>query len=276
MPQKKILLLGKIIRYLSRIPLRILVKFKIFLKTKKNYQSELINEQRRLFLNIDLDRKAGKDLVNKVCGEIFNHGYDESEGMFSEHLIIMGSLSIVKQKYKRILEIGTYDGKSALLLSKLFTQAEIVTIDLPSDTSDYVSSYHRESYHKKFVEERDNLLRKSEQIKFIEMNSVRLSDYDLGKFDLIWIDGAHGYPVVAIDIINAFRLIKSGGIVMLDDVHKSVKKSDNLYSSVASFEVLNLLKNNGLIDDYKLFRKRLGVKYNIKDYTEKFVGLVKF
>ena len=63
---------------------------------------------------------------------------------------------------------------------------------------------------------------------------------------------------------------------MLDDVHKSVKKSDNLYSSVASFEVLNLLKNNGLIDDYKLFRKRLGVKYNIKDYTEKFVGLVKF
>ena len=31
---------------------------------------------------------------------------------------------------------------------------------------------------------------------------------DTYEFDLIWVDGAHGYPVVTTDIINALRLAK--------------------------------------------------------------------
>ena len=47
------------------------------------------------------------------------------------------------------------------------------------------------------------------------MNSVNLLNHKKS-YDLIWIDGAHGYPVVCIDIINAItKLIRDGGLYMM-------------------------------------------------------------
>ena len=39
------------------------------------------------------------------------------------------------------------------------------------------------------------------------------------KYDLIWIDGAHGYPTVTIDIINSLKLINNDGLIICDDVY---------------------------------------------------------
>ena len=40
--------------------------------------------------------------------------------MSSEHKVLFASISVSKEKYKEILEIGTHDGKNALYLSKIF------------------------------------------------------------------------------------------------------------------------------------------------------------
>ena len=45
------------------------------------------------------------------------------------------------------------------------------------------------------------------------------------KYDLIWIDSAHGYPVVCIDIINSLHLINEKGIIMAKELLKILKKS---------------------------------------------------
>ena len=47
---------------------------------------------------------------------------------------------------------------------------------------------------------------------FCELNSIRLGEWTDQKFDLIWVDGAHGYPVLPIDLHNACRLINDGGL----------------------------------------------------------------
>ena len=38
-------------------------------------------------------------------------------------------------------------------------------------------------------------------------------------YDLIWIDGAHGYPIITIDIVNSLRIINPKGIILCDDIY---------------------------------------------------------
>ena len=63
-----------------------------------------------------------------------------------------------------------------------------------------------------FIEKRDKILNLSKNISFKKTNSMRLIFSDK-KYDLIWIDGTHGYPVVTIDITNSLRLLKPNGII---------------------------------------------------------------
>ena len=88
---------------------------------------------------------------------------------------------------------------------------------------------------------------------------------------MIWVDGAHGYPVVAIDLVNAYRIAREGAYVLVDDletVPRPAKKADKMYSSMASFEVLNEFARSELISDFTLFLKRVHPKYNVRRYTE--------
>ena len=105
------------------------------------------------------------------------------------------------------------------------------------------------------------------------MNSVALCNYE-EKFDLVWIDGAHGYPVVAMDIINSYRLLNYGGHILIDDIWTSARTSDKFYKSVGGFEALGALKDADLIDDFSIVNKRLGIDYNMPN-LKKYVGYFK-
>ena len=90
---------------------------------------------------------------------------------------------------------------------------------------------------------------------------------------MIWVDGAHGYPVLPIDLYNSCRLIKNDGLVIIDDVFLRLRKSDETYRSIAAVETLKLFKETGMIKDFKLIRKRLSLSYHFKDLNEKFIGV---
>ena len=183
--------------------------------------------------------------------------------MSSEHEIIFSSISL-NQMYqiRNILEIGTHDGINAFLLSKIFSNAKIVTIDLNHKDNDFIKFYNRKNEINEFVNKRDNFLKKSENINFIQMNSLELINHER-TYDLIWIDGAHGYPMVCIDIINSLRLSDKSGIILCDDVYinRNQDISDEMYKSNATYETLNVLKKQNLID-YRLIYKRIRPEYN--------------
>ena len=101
------------------------------------------------------------------------------------------------------------------------------------------------------------MLKNCKNVSFKQSNSINLL-LENQKFDLIWIDGAHGYPFVTIDIINALRLLNDNGLILCDDTFKyKIKNPDEMYFSNASLETLVSLADEKFLS-FDLFLKRLG------------------
>ena len=263
----------KILNNLKRphkIPNKILSKIKLIAYKKKYDKTFFENKQNQIFEKLNLDRNLGiKKLIEiKKENKILNN-----RSMSSEHEVLFSSLSSnPKFDIKEILEIGTYDGANAFLFSLLFKNSHIETIDLKKEHDDFKNFYNRNKDINKFIELRNNYLSKNDNIIFKEINSVNLINAKK-KYDLIWIDGAHGYPVVCMDIINSLKLINDQGIIMCDDIFISQVESDKMYSSSAAYETLNELKKEGLIN-FDLIFKRLDVDNNCEEKKRKFVAVV--
>ena len=133
----------------QKIPYKICNKLKnfyFFLRYTINYNAEhFLNIQENNFIKFDLNRKEGLeklDVIKKKYSFIENP-------MSSEHQVIFSSLSNNKNfQFKKILEIGTFDGKNSFLLSKLFEESEITTIDLKDDDENFKNSYNRNTNEK--------------------------------------------------------------------------------------------------------------------------------
>ena len=264
-------IMDKIINILKKphtIPTKIFSRLKSFIE-KLNYDEKIfIEKQNQKYAKFNLDREMGLKKLIKIK----NKYKIPNRKMSSEHEVLFSSLSLNLQKnFKKILEIGTFDGNNAYLLSLIFPNAKIDTIDLESNKDDFINFYDREKTSKEFSETRNSILRKNEKINFIEMNSIKLC-YNNEKYDLIWIDGAHGYPFVCIDIINSLRLINSNGIIMCDDVYINNVVSDKMYKSTAAFEVLTELKKEKIIN-FNLIYKRLNLENNSSETSRKFIAV---
>ena len=267
-------MLNKIIKNLfspHKIPLKIFNKINFYIKNYAYKSNFFEQDQNSIFQKIFLDRQLGIKKLNSVK-EQFN--FLKNKPMSSEHEVLFSSISI-DNKIKEILEIGTYDGANAFLLSKLFPNSKIDTIDIDSKDKDFINFYNREESVKEFIDLRNKNLSKNSSINFIELNSCGLINHKK-KYDLIWIDGAHGYPVVCMDIVNSLHLINDNGFIALDDVcpHLEYSNSDKMYSSVASYETLKELEKQNLIK-LNLIYKRLESKYNCLPKKRKFVSIFK-
>ncbi len=269
-------LIKKILNNLVRphkIPKKILDKLKNCFINKEYNQNLFEKEQNEIFEYFGLSRQEGIEklmLIKKNLDLKLRH-----IEMSSEHEVIFSSLSLSKSKsYNDILEIGTFDGFNSLILSNLFPNSNIDTIDLPETDDEFKNFYERKDNIDKFIRNRNIILSKNKNINFFTLNSLKLLNHKK-KYDLIWIDGAHGYPLVCIDIINSLHLLKENGLILCDDVHTKLNQSnsDTMYDSIATYETLNELKKQNLIN-FKLVYKRLSAKHNSRENKRKFVAIV--
>ena len=253
---------------IKKIFLKLQTTFLIFFYNFDKYKEK----QSYIFSKLNLNREEGLKIFEeeKSNNKIFDGA------MSSEHKVLFASISASKKKIQEILEIGTYDGENSYFLSRIFPEAKITTIDLEDDNEYFKKSYNRESIEKrkKFCLERDKILSLSGNIKFKKMNSVELNNF-LNKFDLIWVDGAHGYPHAAIDITNSIRLLKDNGMLLCDDVWKSKPLiQDDMYNSLASYQTLLAFKENEMIEFETIF-KRLDKYNNSNKHFRKYIAVVK-
>lgn len=269
-------LLLKIIRNLIRphkIPKKIFNKLNYYFYYKNYNQNFFEKEQNDIFKYFCLNREEGIKKLTTIKKDLdFKSRYS---GMSSEHEVIFSSLSLRKNKsITDILEIGTFDGFNALLLSNLFPNSNIDTIDLPEDDDDFINFYNRKDNIGKFIQDRNIILSKNKNINFFPLNSLKLFNHKK-KYDLIWIDGAHGYPMVCIDIINSLHILKENGLILCDDVFLELNQnnSDTMYSSIATYETLNELKKQNLVN-FRLVYKRLNAKYNCIENNRQFIAIV--
>tara|TARA_B100000963_G_scaffold29270_1_gene21678 strand:- start:4284 stop:5099 length:816 start_codon:yes stop_codon:yes gene_type:complete len=185
----------------------------------------------------------------------------------SEHQTFFSGLSLINNNINRILEIGTFNAQNAFLLSVLFKKAQVITVDLPSDSNDFINSYKRADPNnlENFLNERNSRISKRDNLSIIEKNSVNLINFE-GKFDLIWIDGAHFDPIVTMDIINSLNLLSDKGLILCDDIRKSEKN--------ATWRLINILKKENIID-FSLILKWLDPEHNANPNFRSYISVIK-
>ena len=256
------------------LTIKVFEKINYFLNYRKYNLDLFEKEQNIIFNQYGLNREEGICNLNNIKKSNIN--FNNDKGLSSEHEVIFSSLSINKNIHlNNILEIGTFDGYNAMLLGNLFPNSNIDTIDLPENDEDFINSYNRQDNVDSFIKDRNNLLSKNKNVNFFPMNSLKLLNQKK-KYDLIWIDGAHGYPVVCIDIINSLHILNENGLMLCDDVLLNVNPtiSSSMYASTATIETLDQLKKQNLIN-FQLAFKRLNPENNCLKNKRKFIAIVK-
>ena len=128
-----------------------------------------------------------------------------SSGMMSGDSVGNFLKLIVKiNQCKRVLEIGTFTGYSALMLaSGLQENGELITCDINSETSNIAKKYWAKSPHGK-------------KIKLVLGPAIESMEKLEGKFDLIFIDADKN------NYLNYYNkskdLLSKNGIIIVDNV----------------------------------------------------------
>tara|TARA_B100000575_G_C23139044_1_gene662407 strand:+ start:288 stop:1124 length:837 start_codon:yes stop_codon:yes gene_type:complete len=223
---------------------------------------KLIQEDKNNYKLLGIDFDEGINLIKNIFGDKFldeTLSFKKNKLSTSSYQFILFAALSQKFKINKILEIGTYDGKNAFVLSKIFNKAEIVTIDLP--TKDITEGSFGEAINsiglKKHFEIRNkNLLPKN--ITFVESNSFFLPSLDNYKFnndyDLIFVDGNHIFPEVSWDTFFAYNHLKKNGksFLIMDDylnlnksnIYNKGRKENNVKVSIVDvFKMCEKLKS---------------------------------
>ena len=120
----------------------------------------------------------------------------------------------------RILEIGSWEGRSTLFFETYFPNAHITAVDTwaGSDEWHYNATSDLQELEVRFDR---NVAIGGSRVTKRKGSSLKVLPQLLEeeqKFDLIYVDGSHLAEDALTDSINAWRLLKAGGMVIFDDV----------------------------------------------------------
>ena len=180
--------------------------------------------------------KVQKDIIsyNNSLGEIKRNQISISQCHFL-HLIIKTS------NIKKILEIGTFTGLSALTMSLAMpNDGKLITLDKNEETNKVANEFFKRAKQEKKIE-----IIKNKALD--NLNEFKKKNY---KFDLVFIDADKENYINYYDI--SLDLINSNGLIVIDNVlwHGEVideKKIDNLTESIRKFNIY--IKNDKRIEN---------------------------
>ncbi len=138
---------------------------------------------------------------------------------------------------KRILEIGTYDGRTALnLAANTPDDGMVTTVDLPAGWNHGLAlevpseAVNGTSVPPAALKYRHT--RYAHKVRQIYGDSAALDWSSLGvPFDIVFIDGCHSYDYVRSDTLKALASVRSGSLViwhdygMIEDVSRAVDET---------------------------------------------------
>lgn len=161
-------------------------------------------------------------------------------------------------KPKKILELGTYNGMTALNLAlNMPGDSVIYTLDLPKTGEpdlpiSEIDKYVSRKYHKIFNTETGSYFKNRKDLNIIQLygDSATFDFSSISKnFELIFIDAAHDYEHKRIDTENAFKYISPNGIIIWDNYADIFCPEVTAYFAdiAADFKFFHLKKTNLLI-----------------------------
>ena len=163
---------------------------------------------------------------------------------------------IPQLKVKTILEIGSYEGKSLCYLIDHFgnkSDLEIHSIDNWEGGQDQFSHKLNKSRPMSDIEQRfkENISEATKKVsKKIDLHIHKgSSDMELSKlfssglreyFDFIYVDGSHETTDTLFDMVLSVRMLKKGGMMIVDDYLWCVDARDNFRPKLAIDAFVNL------------------------------------
>jgi predicted O-methyltransferase YrrM len=112
----------------------------------------------------------------------------------------------MRETSKRVLEIGSKEGRSALFWLEFFAGAHLTCVDLFD--GDDAERFDR------------NLAAYGTRLRKIVGSSIKalgMLREENAAYDFIYVDGSHQRDDVMIDCLGAWRLLCEGGVMLMDD-----------------------------------------------------------
>ena len=165
---------------------------------------------------------------------------DISKKWFTNNLYFIKK-NLANTKIKNLLEIGSYEGRSALFFLDLFKITKISCVDTWSGSDEhkdinFLAIENNFDFNTKSFKEKKTLLK-------FKMTSDEFFKQNKNKFDFIYVDGDHAKDQVYKDLINSWSILNSNGFLLIDDYmwwyFKDLKKNP---ASVNSFIKKFLIK----------------------------------
>jgi predicted O-methyltransferase YrrM len=135
-----------------------------------------------------------------------------SNDYFSAHAYSFYNLLIKLPKDFKYLEIGSYEGNSALYVSTNFPKSSVTCVDLWEGVEEY------EGKDFSIIEKNfDFNLQGLNNINKIKSTSDNFFIKNKIMFDFIYVDGNHKFDYVFRDCENALKFLNKGGFLVCDD-----------------------------------------------------------
>ena len=185
----------------------------------------IISNYIRNFLPNYKTKKKSKKIEKTIYDQFQSINYNEK--WFCNNLNFLSTNFKNIKNVKNMLEIGSYEGRSAIFFLKNFSNSNLTCVDTWSGSDEHRSA-NFETIEKNFnlntsFYQSNNLLRK---YKMTSNDFFRKNDK---YFDLIYVDGDHSSDQVKIDLINSWNALQNGGFLVLDDYmwwfYKDLKKN---------------------------------------------------
>jgi hypothetical protein len=167
---------------------------------------------------------------------------------FLQHSFYWNNIFTKFSLYKKplqILEIGSFEGYSSLYFLKNFPNSIITCVDTWENHKEY-KNFDLSKVEMNFdlnTNKYKNNLKKFKKTSdlFFKKNCSNKKCY----YDIIYIDGDHFYETVFRDLINSFKVLKKGGLLIIDDFlgynfYKDI--NENPISAIIVF--INIFYNN--------------------------------
>jgi hypothetical protein len=122
----------------------------------------------------------------------------------------------IYEKKLQILEIGSFEGYSSLYFLENFPYSTVTCVDMwknNEEQKEFDLSKIEISFDKNTHKYKNNLKKYKQSSDQFFKNTNDIINY----YDIIYVDGDHYYETVFRDVMNSFKALKVGGIMILDD-----------------------------------------------------------
>ena len=183
----------------------------IFLIYKKTSLKILVNFTISYFMEFFITIINQKKISDKLDKIFKNFVFTSPDWFLFKISLLFFYFKESKKKNKiiNILEIGSYEGRSAIFFLNFFNRSNITCVDPYFD-----SSY--KNLNKIYKIFRKNM-KPFKNFKIKKMLSSEFFFRNKNYYDLIYIDGSHDEKDVYNDLINAYSFAKIKSYILLDD-----------------------------------------------------------